>query len=206
MALSSVVLYGWLRRLRYRTDDDEATRPPPRHWWVVVAVPLGAALLAHRMDTDQPVAATWVYASTLIPLAALVAIDADVQRLPDVITLPLVVAVVCALTTCSASEDRWSSLTRAAVCGGGWLIAFGALWFVAGDRGVGLGDVKLAPALGLMLGWLSWAAAVVAVYVMVLSAAAYAITLIATGRGGRGTRFAYGPFMVLGAVIGFLVG
>ena len=37
-----------------------------------------------------------------------------------------------------------------------WLGVYGGVWLLAAGRGMGLGDVALAPVLGLALGSLGW--------------------------------------------------
>ena len=66
--------------------------------------------------------------------------------------------------------------------------------------GFGMGDVKLALLLGLFLGFASWdSLGVGAVLAIVLGGVASLLLLVA--RRSRKSKFAYGPFLVLGAWI-----
>nr|MDT0664311.1 prepilin peptidase [Micromonospora sp. DSM 115978] len=52
--------------------------------------------------------------------------------------------------------------------------------------------------LGGALGWLSWASVVAGLVLGVMLAGIWALSLLATGRAGRGDRIAYGPHLLAG--------
>jgi len=78
--------------------------------------------------------------------------------------------------------------------------------FLINPRGFGFGDVKLAPALGAVLGWYGWAIVLVGTFVGYLLGALYGIALMLAGRAGRETRIPFGPFLLAGAFAGVLLG
>ena len=81
------------------------------------------------------------------------------------------------------------------------------LWFVH-SAGMGFGDVRLAALLGLVLGRAGWAELVVGTYAPFLLFAVPGLLLALVRRDRSLLRAAYpfGPFMVLGALVGLVAG
>ena len=73
-------------------------------------------------------------------------------------------------------------------------------------RGMGLGDVALAPLLGLTLGWLGWGASLTGLLGGFVLGALVGLLLMAVGRAGRRSRVPHGPFMLAGAALGLFAG
>ena len=73
-----------------------------------------------------------------------------------------------------------------------------ALLHVINASGMGLGDVKLAGPLGMLLGWISWNSVLWGVFLGFLTAAAWSIVLLLSRRATRSSHIAFGPFMLLG--------
>lgn len=87
----------------------------------------------------------------------------------------------------------------------GALSAGGFLWglrMISGG-GLGLGDVKLGMAMG---SWLGWQAAVVAMFLAFLAGGMAACFLLFVRRGRLSTAIPFGPYMALGAFVGFIWG
>ncbi|MBT2476341.1 prepilin peptidase, partial [Microbacterium sp. ISL-103] len=70
--------------------------------------------------------------------------------------------------------------------------------------GMGGGDVKLAAVIGLILGWHSWQALAVGAASAFVLAALYAMVLMALRRADGSTRIAFGPWMIVGALLGIV--
>jgi leader peptidase (prepilin peptidase)/N-methyltransferase len=68
-----------------------------------------------------------------------------------------------------------------------------------------VGDVKLAPTLGLALGWRSWGTVAVGVAGFLLGGLAGLGGMLALGL-SRKSRLPFGPWLVVGALLGVLVG
>jgi leader peptidase (prepilin peptidase)/N-methyltransferase len=100
---------------------------------------------------------------------------------------------------------RWalgiSPVAPALEVGLGLGVFFFAL-YVLMRGGLGLGDVKLAAALGLALGWPRGLDAFVW---GVLAAGLYAVLLLARRQARMGDSMAFGPFLALGAVLAVLL-
>jgi len=136
---------------------------------------------------------------------ALVLIDMSHHRLPDVIVLPsyLALAALLALAGCLTGDFP---LARTALSGGVWLGVYGLIWLTTLGRGMGLGDVKLSGLLGLLLGWLGWGPSLVGLFAGFVVGSAVGVVLLASGRAGRRTKIAHGPFMFAGAAVAVFAG
>jgi prepilin signal peptidase PulO-like enzyme (type II secretory pathway) len=155
---------------------------------VAVSVPLVAlAFLRFGLSGRSAVAAF------LIPvLCVLAAIDLAERRLPNRIVLPATAVVLTAQV--ALSPDRALEWVLAAL--GGALVLL--LPLIVLRTGVGMGDVKLMLLLGAALG----AAVVTGFLVASLAAGAYAaVLLVRGGSEARRTEFAFGPFLVFGALV-----
>ena len=90
-----------------------------------------------------------------------------------------------------------------------WLSAMGAstffflLFLITRGRGMGLGDVKLAFLMGLLLGFPK---IIVASYLAFLTGAMVGVILILVGKKKLKERIAFGPFLVAGTVIALIWG
>ncbi|MEV8230787.1 A24 family peptidase [Streptomyces sp. NPDC079167] len=167
-----------------------------------VVTVLACAALAAATGT-RPEAAVWVL---LAPVAVLLAvIDRRVHRLPDTLTLPLAGAAAVLLGGVALLPEHGGSWTSA-LLGGTALGGFYFLLFLINPAGMGFGDVKLALALGVALGWYGWAALCVGGFAGFLFGALYGAGLMLVRRAGRKTGIPFGPFMIAGALTGLLFG
>ncbi|MFJ4968069.1 prepilin peptidase [Streptomyces sp. NPDC088755] len=164
---------------------------------VLVCVALAAATGA------RPELAGWLL---LAPVAVLLAtVDRRVHRLPDPLTLPLAAAAVLLLGGAAllpGHAGSWAS----GLLGGLVLGGFYLLLFLINPNGMGFGDVKLALALGVALGWYGWQVLFLGGFAGFLFGAAYGLGLVLLRRAGRRTGIPFGPFMIAGALTGLLLG
>ncbi len=175
---------------------------------VVTAVAFGLSgwvLVGPVLDRGGSVAAVklvfWLV--MLVMLVVLAVYDTRWLILPDKVMGPLVaVAVVYSATMAvlTGSVQVAVGAGAAAVAAGG---AFYALVAVTKGRAMGGGDIKLAFALGLMLGVKGTAVALLLAFNV---AAVVGIVLIILGRRTRKDQISFGPFLVGGAVVAFLFG
>ncbi|MCF8526405.1 MAG: prepilin peptidase [Candidatus Nanopelagicales bacterium] len=136
---------------------------------------------------------------------ALTVIDLDHHRLPNAIVLTLYPVTVAGLLLAGALGGRWP-WAAAGIGAALWLVVIGIPWLVSGGRGMGFGDVKLAPVLGVTLGWWALSASVVGLFLAFGLGALVGIILMIAGRAGRKTALPFGPFLLVGALVGLLVG
>ncbi len=133
---------------------------------------------------------------------ALLLIDAEFQLLPDAITLTGLAAGI-GLSFLSAIRTPLSAVLGAALGAGGlWLVAF-LYEKVAGQEGMGLGDVKM---LGMIGAFLGPAGVVVTVLLGSLAGSAVGLALIAARRGSMKMALPFGVFLSLGAVAALFFG
>ncbi|MEV7641205.1 A24 family peptidase [Streptomyces rubiginosohelvolus] len=164
---------------------------------VLVCVALAAATGA------RPELVGWL---ALAPVAVLLAVvDRRVHRLPDPLTLPLAAAAVLLLGGAALLPGHAGSWTSG-LLGGLALGGFYLLLFLINPNGMGFGDVKLALALGVALGWYGWTVLFVGGFAGFLFGAAYGLALVLLRRAGRRTGIPFGPFMIAGALTGVLLG
>lgn len=134
----------------------------------------------------------------------LLIIDARTHRLPNRIVLPtLGGALVLVMADALATGVVW---TLARSVGGMLLLGgFYAVMRAASHGGIGGGDVKLAAVIGVVLGWHGWEQLVIGAAAAFVLAALYALVLMALRRATRSTRIAFGPWMIVGALIGVVL-
>jgi leader peptidase (prepilin peptidase)/N-methyltransferase len=122
--------------------------------YIVVEIATGGifAGLAARMGYSWALPAFLVFLATLLALSC---IDLELLILPKKIVYPSLVIVAALLALASGATHDWSRLGIGAICGAAWFAVFFAMNF-ASPRILGFGDVRLAPLIGLALGWLGW--------------------------------------------------
>ncbi len=166
----------------------------------VLATGIGAGL------TGWGVGARWTLVAWLwvaLVGAVLSFIDIEHHRLPDRLTMPSYLVVAVALLLPAIAYAQWIAYGRA------WL---GALAMFVGyfllaliyPAGMGMGDVKLAGVLGLVLGYVGWSYVFVGFFAAFFIGAFVGIGLMIFGRAGRKTAIPFGPFMFAGALAALL--
>jgi leader peptidase (prepilin peptidase)/N-methyltransferase len=159
---------------------------------LITAVAFGAVVAIRGFDEQLLLELPFV--AVLIALAA---IDLDVRLLPNKIVYPSAAWALIAWAIVDPGE-----LPEALLAGAG---AFGFLLLavLAYPAGMGLGDVKLAGAMGLYLGL----SIVPAMLVAFLSGSVVGLAIIAReGASARKKAVPFGVFLALGGVVGVLAG
>jgi len=175
----------------------QAVRPPVLE--LVSAGALAAVGLRFGWSPDLP-AWSWFVALGLL----LSVIDLREQLIPNRLLIPGTAVTVALLTLAAAVGDDWSGLWRAVAAGAvGFAVLLGMA--LAAPAGLGMGDVKLAALLGLVLGWLGWPALLTGLFLGFVLQAVLGLVLLAVGRAGRRTELPFGPALVAGALIAALV-
>ncbi|HZG48387.1 MAG TPA: prepilin peptidase [Thermoleophilaceae bacterium] len=159
---------------------------------LVTALVFAGVVAVRGLDADLVLELPFVAA-----LIALAAIDFDHQLLPNKIVYPLAVWGVIA----TLLVDRDDLVENLAAGAGAFLFLFAAV--VAYPRGMGMGDVKLAGAMGLYLGL----AVIPALLVAFLAGSAVGVAiLVREGVSARKKAVPFGVFLALGGVVGVLAG
>lgn len=218
VALLGIPVARWLEDTTYRKPDEVDEPSPGSRWWVPGALGVAAALVVHRVwqvEDDAvpgwPVAVVLTGTLLVVVLACvcLAAMDLDVHRLPDRIMWPTMTTLGVGLAVAALAGGGWEPLGRAllgAVGGGGLYLVIALVSLARGSLALGLGDVKLAVLLGAALGWFGWPELVVGVYGGFLVGGLWALGLLLVRRVSWKGHFAYGPAMMVGALLGLLLG
>ncbi|MEU5525124.1 A24 family peptidase [Streptomyces sp. NPDC047860] len=189
---------GWLGRARCTNGDTFGPSTPT----IALVVTVVCAVLAAATGA-RPELLVWLL---LAPIAVLLAaVDFVVHRLPDVVVLPLTAAALAGLGGAALLPGTAGSW-RTALLGSLTLGACYLVVFLINPRGFGFGDVKLAPALGAVLGWYGWGILLIGTFAGYLFGALYGAGLILARRAGRKAAIPFGPFLLAGALVGMLLG
>ncbi|GAB1689614.1 prepilin peptidase [Krasilnikovia sp. M28-CT-15] len=130
---------------------------------------------------------------------ALAAIDLDVLRLPDQIVLPSYGVALVLLAPAMIAEHSWAAGLRGLAAA---LVLYALYRLLAAiPRGMGFGDVKLAPLLGFYLGWLGWSSVAVGAFAAFLLGGVVGAVLMTARLADRKTRIPFGPYMLAGAFL-----
>jgi leader peptidase (prepilin peptidase)/N-methyltransferase len=196
-------LLGWLLpRGRCRS-----CRAPISVRYPLVELAMGLVwfVVALRLAGDGLAWAIPAYLTFAFLCLVLAVIDATTRLLPNRITYPAFPAMAGLLLLASVGLGDLGRLGRgllAAVLVG----AFFLLLALISPRGMGLGDVKLAPTLGLALGWLSWGAVLVGVFTAFLLGGLAGLGAMLVLGLSRKSLLPFGPWLVTGALLGVLAG
>jgi leader peptidase (prepilin peptidase)/N-methyltransferase len=135
-----------------------------------------------------------VFSTTLV---AITAIDLERQIIPDVITLPGILAGLVA--NLATGRVPWLDSALGILIGGGVFLVI----ILASGGGMGGGDMKLGAMFGAFLGW---KVTLVALLIAVVLGGGLALVLLASGRVKRKDPIPFGPFLACGGAIGLFWG
>jgi leader peptidase (prepilin peptidase) / N-methyltransferase len=141
---------------------------------------------------------TWLALIFVAALVAITRIDLEHRIIPDRITASLAVAALV-LTALFEPHELPQRLIAGAAAGG---FLFAAV--LAYPGGMGMGDVKLAAVMGLVLGRAVAPALAVA---LITGTLAGIVVMVRRGvKQGRRTAIPFGPFLALGGIVGLFAG
>lgn len=218
LTVLGVPVARWLEQTTYRKPDELDEPSPGRRWWVPVALGVSGALVLHRIwQVEDSAVPGWptavVLSATLLVVVlagvCLAAMDLDVHRLPDRIMWPTMGTLGAGLLLAALVGGGPQPLLRAllgAVGAGGLYLLIALVSLARGSLALGLGDVKLAVVLGGALGWFGWPEVVLGIYGGFLVGGLFGIALLVGRRVSWKGHFAYGPPMMVGALLGLLMG
>jgi leader peptidase (prepilin peptidase)/N-methyltransferase len=150
----------------------------------------------------------WETAAYCVLVAGLVSlswIDLRTKRLPREISYTTIAigAPLLALTALVRDEPRrmLDALIGAAIA-----TAFMGILYLVSRGGMGDGDVRLSPRLGMYLGWLGLGFVPAGLFLGFLFGAVVGVAGMIVGRAGRKTALPFGPFLALGTIVAVFVG
>jgi leader peptidase (prepilin peptidase)/N-methyltransferase len=158
--------------------------------------------LAARLGYDWALPAYLVLFAGLLALSV---IDIETLLLPKKIVWPLSIMVAALFLVAAIATRYWHDLLVGAICAAIWFAVFFVM-NLASPRLLGFGDVRLAPVLGLALGWLGWRYVLFGFIAANLIGAVVGIALIMTKRMTRQQQIPYGVFLALGCAVAVFAG
>ncbi len=207
------------------------TPAPPGQWSLVIAWlsghrhcgACGQPLRWERVAAEVLVAATWGLlgwryglqpASLLgilaaLPLAMVLVTDLEAKLIPNRVMFPaigamLVLGVLFGPAMPAAPGWRLSTAPVGGLIGGltfAFFVWFGTMLF--GEGALGVGDIKLATFVGLVVGY-PWI--ITALVLTLLLGGLGGVIVLVVKRGSLRTAIPYGPFLVLGCVLTMIWG
>ena len=171
----------------------------PRYPLVEALTGAVSGYIAWRYGFSWQTLAALVFAWAMIALAF---IDLDTFYLPDDITLPLVWLGLL-VNMGGVFVDLQSAVVGAVA---GYLVLWAVFWgykLATGKDGMGYGDFKLLAAIGA---WLGWKMLPVVILLSSFVGATVGISMIVFARHGRNVPIPFGPYLVMGGLIGMFWG
>jgi leader peptidase (prepilin peptidase)/N-methyltransferase len=150
----------------------------------------------------------WDVPALLIFVAGLLALSSiDLERLilPKSIVYTTLVLITAGLLLDAGVTHDWHRLLIAGACALSWFLLFFILNFL-GPKYLGFGDVRLAPVLGLALGWLGIRYVILGFFAANLIGSIIGVTLIAMKKMSRDQPIPFGVFLALGAALAIYAG
>ena len=170
-------------------------------WRCAVASALAAGVVGARIGWSWEL----LFLMYLVPVGvALAVVDWRTRLLPTRVIAPSYAVVTVLVLLAALLTGDGHDLVRA---GWGWVVGGGTfllLWLIY-PRGMGYGDVRLSGVLGIALGYLGWGELLVGVYAGFLLGGIGG-TLLTLLRIVDRRAYPFGPFMLLGALIGVVWG
>jgi leader peptidase (prepilin peptidase)/N-methyltransferase len=199
-ALGWFPLAVWADRNIHKPADE---RMPLRRLriWSALATAVSFGLLAWRFGLDPVLPALLALAATGVVLSI---VDLTEHRLPNAVLLPTLILLAVLLVLASALSGEWMSLLWALAGGAGMFALYLALALIS-PSGMGMGDVKFAAPLGLVLGWFGWAVWIWGVLAGFVIGGVVSLIALALRRVSLRGSIPFGPSMLAGALLAILV-
>ncbi len=196
-----------LARLPEPVDPDagkvtyaEMARLPHLAWWFAVPAAAMAALVAWRIEVE--LVPVWVVLAGVGTWLAYV--DWRTKLLPFLLVAPTYVITLALVAVGALLLDDWSVLVQGLVAN---VVVFGVFWLIHqlgrlfGGGSFGYGDVRLSAVIGLALGALGAAETLTGTYGGFVLGAVGGLVMAKLGWVDR-KGFAFGPYMVVAAIVG----
>lgn len=166
---------------------------PVCRWGPAVVAGLVFGLLGWRLGAEPLLLIRSLWAAVLVQILFF---DAEHRLVLNLVLLPVAAAGIV-LSPLTPGLGWQSALLAGAVAGLAFLVIAGLGALAFRTEAMGMGDVKLAAVIGLLLGAMYTAPALLGG--MILAGLVAAVLLVLRRRGRRDT-IAYGPYLCLGAL------
>lgn len=187
------------RQPEYRVPPrDPGTSSTARRVLIVTVAALGVAVALRPGHVDLP--AGVLTACFILVLSVMASTDLERRLLPNRLMYPALAAALALVWAWPHASivELFAGGAAGLLIGGGLFVGgllFGAFLGVKATP-FGLGDVKLMVLIGLLVGW---DAVLSAFFIGIVAAGVPALVMTVLGRGRE--VFAYGPFLILGALV-----
>lgn len=168
------------------------------HLYLAALAGVGAAALA---DNAFELLA---FTGAAVGCALLIVIDLAVHRLPDLLVAGTGLVLLVSLAGTAAVDDAWNAFGRSILASVILLCAYFVLALIT-PTGLGLGDVKFAAVIGLLLGWFGWTEVAIGTLLGFTLNGTIALVMIISRRGNHDSEVPFGPSMVLGAALALAI-
>jgi leader peptidase (prepilin peptidase)/N-methyltransferase len=194
---------GWWPLAAWTQRSTKGERMPLRTVRVagalITAITFGALAWRFGLAWILPALLVFAAASTVLAL-----VDLAEKRLPNAVIFPTLAAVAVLLLVPTWLSGEWIALLWAAVGSAGMFVVYFVLALIS-PSSMGMGDVKLALVIGLLLGWFglnAWLIGLLAAFVVGGLVALVALLLRRVTLRGS---IPFGPSMLAGASVALLV-
>ncbi len=137
------------------------------------------------------------YYLLFISLLVILVADLKYQIIPD----SMIVLGFAAVILNWIGTNQAGNFMQYIIPGLASFVAFYLLWLVTRGKGLGFGDVKFAPLMGLLLGF---PGVVIALYIAFLTGAIVGVILMLGRKKTWKSKIAFGPFLVLGTSVALI--
>jgi leader peptidase (prepilin peptidase)/N-methyltransferase len=127
-------------------------------------------------------------------------IDFKYLRLPNVLTYPFVISVLL-LALYNWGQTGQVKLIATPIISGLICLIFYLLLRVISKGGLGFGDIKLAPSIGIVCGFYSYTFVAYSTYLGFFLAGIVSVILLITKKANRKTPIPLGPFMLVSPLL-----
>lgn len=170
-------------------------------WKLALVGALAGAVVGWQLH-GEGILPAWVYLAGMGVILGYV--DSQLRLLPTVLIAPSYAVMVVLVGFAYLVDRDTDDVVRAAL---GWIVMGGFFWLVwrIYPRGMGYGDVRLSGVLGIALGYVGWGALAVGLYAGFLIGGIGGL-LLSMARLADRKKYPFGPFMLLGAIVGLIWG
>lgn len=193
---------GWWPLAAWTQRSTQGERMPLRTvriaGTVITAITFGALALRFGPSWILPALLALAAASTVLTL-----VDLAEKRLPNAVIFPTLAVVAVLLVPPTWASGDWIALLWALI-GAAAMFAVYFLLALISPSSMGMGDVKLAPVIGLLLGWFGLNAWLVGLLAAFVVGGLIAIVALLLRRVTLRGSIPFGPSMLAGALVALL--
>jgi leader peptidase (prepilin peptidase) / N-methyltransferase len=194
---------GWWPLAAWTQRSTKGERMPLRTVRIagatITAVTFAALALRFGLSWILPALLVFAAASTVLTL-----VDLAEKRLPNAVIFPTMAAIAVLLLPATWAEGAWIALLWAAIGSAAMFAVYFVLALIS-PSSMGMGDVKLALMIGLLLGWFGLNAWLVGLLAAFIVGGVIALVALALRRVTLRGSIPFGPSMLAGALISVLV-